>query len=183
MGKDPRSPPQDPFQQGVLPPAGTSAELKADELMGNSYLEQITDSIAPTIINELELDSANLNKAVIGSSMGGLASLYALTKRPDFFTTSLALSTHWSAGEFALVEALVDQLPPPGNHKIWMSHGTRGLDSHYSPFQERANEKMKSAGWVLNENYMTRVYQGARHNERAWSRHLDQPITFWLKEN
>lgn len=175
--------PQDPFQNGVSTAESASSEISLEDLQGNRYLEQITEEIAPAICEELGLDLSDLNKAVIGSSMGGLASLYAIGKRPDFFTTALALSTHWPAGENALVDALVESLPEPRTHKIWMSHGTRGLDAGYGPFQEYADKKMSEAGWRIGENFSTRIYKRSGHNERSWSKYLDDPMKFWLGSN
>lgn len=171
--------PQDPFQNGV-PAYQNNDEISLENLQGNNYLEQITDLITPTICQKLRLDIAHMNKAVIGSSLGGLASLYAIAKRPDFFTTALALSTHWTAGEIPLVEAILDSFPTPGQHKIWMSRGTRGHDAHYGDFQDHADKKMLQAGWREGEDFITRVYKRSGHNERSWSKYLDQPMKFWL---
>ena len=172
--------PQDPFQNGVPAVASSPPPVSAEGLMGNAYLAQITDVIAPTITEELGLDLAKLDTALIGSSMGGLASLYGLGKRPDFFSTCLALSTHWVAGGYTLVDALIDKLPSPGSHKVWMSHGTRGHDAKYAPLQKHADSKMKTAGWHLGKDFETRVYNRSGHNERSWARYLDQPMKFWL---
>ncbi len=172
--------PQDPFQNGVQAPNGNVPAVRQEELMGNAYLHQITDEIAPSIANQVGLNLGDLDKAVIGSSMGGLASLYALGKRPDFFSTALALSTHWLAGGAPLVDALVDLLPPPESHKIWMSHGTRGHDAKYGPLQRYADSKMKDAGWIFNRDFTSHVYKKSGHNERSWARYLDQPMRFWL---
>lgn len=171
--------PQDPFQNGVEP-AEKNDEISIDDLRGNKYLEQITEVIAPSIASELSMDLNTINKAIIGSSMGGLAALYAIGKRPDFFTTCLALSPHWSAGQAPLVNALLDSLPAPGTHKIWMSRGTRGHDAHYGPFQDHADQKMRRAGWQEGEDFITRVYEKSGHNERSWAKYLDQPMKFWL---
>jgi predicted alpha/beta superfamily hydrolase len=171
--------PQDPFQNGIEP-AEKNEEISLEDLQGNKYLDQITEEIAPTIAAEIGMNLVDTNKAVIGSSMGGLASLYALGKRPDFFTAALALSTHWSAGDLPLVEALIDALPTPGRHRVWMSRGTRGLDREYGPFQERADQKMREAGWHEGEDFITRVYKQSGHTERSWAKYLDEPIKFWL---
>lgn len=171
--------PQDPFQNGVEP-AEANDEILSEHLQGNSYLEQITEVIAPAIATKLSINLENVNKAVIGSSMGGLASLYAIGKRPDFFTTCLALSPHWSAGDAPLVDALIDALPAPGNHLIWMSRGTRGLDRDYGPFQDYADQKMLRAGWREGEDFVTRVYKKSGHTERSWAKYLDHPMKFWL---
>ena len=174
--------PQDPFQNGVEP-ADKNEDISVDDLQGNRYLAQITDVITPTIATGLNLDLAATDKAIIGSSMGALASLYAIGKRPDFFTTCLALSPHWSAGHTPLVEALIKALPRPGRHKIWMSHGTRGLDRHYAPFQKHADTRMREAGWLDGEDFVTRVYKKSGHTERSWAKYLDQPMKFWLSSS
>ncbi len=171
--------PQDPFQGGVEP-SEKNDDISTSDLQGNNYLEQMTQTITPTIAAELGIDVESANKAVIGSSMGGLASLYAISKRPDFFSTCLALSPHWSAGNTPLVDALIDALPSPGNHRIWMSRGSRGLDRHYGPFQDRADQRMRNAGWQDGVDFMTRVYKKSGHNERSWAKYLDQPMKFWL---
>ncbi len=50
--------------------------------------------------------------------MGGLISLYALIEYPDLFGGAGCLSTHWPAGEEALVDALGTALPKAGRHKL-----------------------------------------------------------------
>lgn len=174
--------PQDPFQKGVKP-AGNYDGIAIEDLQGNLYLEQITEAIAPQIAEMLNIELQATNKAVIGSSMGGLASLYALGKRPDFFTTCLALSTHWTASDAHLVDALIEALPAPGEHRVWMSRGTRGIDGGYQSLQEHANQKMESAGWKEGEDFISRVYKNSGHNERSWARYLDQPMRFWLSSH
>ena len=171
--------PQDPFQNGVEP-AEKNDEITSDDLQGNNYLEQMTQVIAPAIAAEWDIDLGRLNKAVIGSSMGGLASLYALGKRPDFFSACLSLSPHWSAGDSPLVDALIDALPQPGHHRIWMSRGTRGLDRNYGTLQNLADQKMRKAGWRDGVDFMTKIYKKSGHNERSWAKYLDQPMKFWL---
>ena len=116
---------------------------------------------------------------MIGSSMGGLATLYAVAQLPDLFSTALALSTHWPFGGNALVEKTINSLPAPGSHKIWMSHGTKGLDSNYAPFQHLADQLMHERGYQ-NHNFVSKVFDRSGHNERSWAKYLDQPMRFWL---
>ncbi|HUW87111.1 MAG TPA: alpha/beta hydrolase-fold protein [Candidatus Paceibacterota bacterium] len=172
--------PEDPYQNGVSAAREANAEISLSDLRGNKYLEQITDQITPAICKELGLNLAAIDKAVIGSSMGGLASLYAMSKRPDFFSTALALSPHWLAGEEPLVDAIISALPTPGAHKIWMSHGTGGYDAKYGPFQRYADQKMRTAGWIDGEDFITRIYNRSGHNERSWAKYLTDPLRFWL---
>jgi predicted alpha/beta superfamily hydrolase len=172
--------PEDPYQNGIPTPKNMETTVTPDELQGNKYLHQITDQIAPTISKELGIDLAEADTAIIGSSLGGLASLYALGKRPDFFTTALALSTHWSAGGNPLVDALINALPAPGKHKVWMSYGSKGHDADYGPFQKYADQKMVNAGWEEGRNFFSRRYEKSGHNAKSWAKYLDQPMEFWL---
>ena len=117
-------------------------------------------------------------RAMIGSSMGGLATLYALTQREDFIRTVLAFSTHWIIGGKPLVDDLLNSLPKPGTHKIWMSRGDRKLDSHYKEDQEHADKLMQQLGW--RQDFKSALYKKAAHNERAWAKQVDDAFRFWL---
>jgi predicted alpha/beta superfamily hydrolase len=116
---------------------------------------------------------------MIGSSMGALATLYAVAQMPERFSTALALSPHWPFGANGLVEKSINSLPLPGTHKVWMSHGTKGLDSDYGPYQIYADRLMHERGYRSN-NFVSRVYPRTGHNERSWAKYLDQPLSFWL---
>jgi predicted alpha/beta superfamily hydrolase len=174
--------PQDSYQNDVSAPDDIRTSITPNQLQGNRYLEQITEHITPAICKELDINLSPTHTAIIGSSMGGLAALYALGKRPDFFTTSLALSTHWTVGGDALVDSLINALPSPSTHKIWMSYGTRGLDATYGPFQKYADRKMREAGWREGHDFSTHRFEKSGHNEKSWAKYLDQPMEFWLAD-
>ena len=144
-------------------------------LQSDSYFREIFETIVPSL--ESEIDPKNT--AMIGSSMGALATLYAMAQMPERFTTALALSPHWPFGANGLVEKTINSLPLPGTHKVWMSHGTKGLDSEYAPFQAYADKLMHERGYRTND-FISRVYPRTGHNERSWAKCLDQPLTFWL---
>jgi predicted alpha/beta superfamily hydrolase len=144
-------------------------------LHGDTYLREIFEKYIPAIAPGIPA----LQTAMIGSSMGGLATLYAVAQLPDKFTTALALSTHWPFGGNELVERTIKELPSPSTHKIWMSHGTKGLDSAYAPFQHLADKLMAERGY-LPHNFVSKVYVRSGHNERSWAKYLDQPMRFWL---
>lgn len=179
------TPPQ-PFKEGVEPIVAARGlfpknreELSVDDLHGDEYLAHITDVITPEISQKF-LERQPKNTAIIGSSMGGLASLYALGRRPDFFSTGLALSPHWIIGEKPLAEWLINALPEPGAHQVWMSRGTKGLDAHYGPTQDYANELMKNRHYRIGKDFLSHIFPRTGHNERSWASYLDQVMEFWL---
>ena len=167
--------PEKYFRDGLTVETRFKATFDPALLHGDDYLAKIFDeyisAIAPAISPH--------NTAMIGSSMGALATLYALAELPDRFTTALALSPHWPFGANALVEQTIQALPTPGPFKVWMSHGTKGLDAKYAPFQLIADGLMHERGYRAH-NFKSKVYNRSGHNERSWAKYLDQPMRFWL---
>jgi enterochelin esterase-like enzyme len=144
-------------------------------LRSDEYLTSIFDEYVPSLAPGISVAKT----AMIGSSMGALATLYALAQFPDRFKTALALSPHWPFGGLPLVEKMITALPVSDEYKVWMSHGTKGLDSQYAPFQQLADKLMYERGY-LPHNFVSKVYERSGHNERSWAKYLDQPMRFWL---
>ena len=141
--------------------------VKSDE-----YLDQIFSTIVPAIFP----DATPEKTAVIGSSMGGLATLYAAITHPEKFTTALALSPHWIISNQDFARKMVDALPL--THKVWMSRGNKGLDAEYPPLQDFVDQLMFARGF--GNRYMTKSYKRSGHNERSWAKYLHEPLKFWL---
>ncbi len=167
--------PEKYFRDGIPVHKDYAHAFQPELLHGDTYLQEIFEKYVPAIAPGI----SPANIAMIGSSMGGLATLYAIAQFPEKFTTALALSTHWPFGGNELVERTIKGLPDPTNHKIWMSHGTKGLDSEYAPFQQLADKLMYERGY-LPHNFVSKVYERSGHNERSWAKYLDQPMRFWL---
>jgi predicted alpha/beta superfamily hydrolase len=111
--------------------------------------------------------------------MGGLATLYAAIQHPDKFRTALALSPHWVISDENFVRAFVQEIPV--SMKIWLSIGTRGLDSEYREFHELAKTILLKRG--MHDSLRTRIFEKSGHNERSWARNLKEPLEFWLKNS
>lgn len=146
-------------------------------LGANKYLAQIFHEIVPAIAPGIAAE----NTAMIGSSMGGLATLYALSRHHDLFHTALSLSPHWTLSDETFVDKLIGALPQPGVHKVWMSRGTKGHDRNYGPLQDYADQLMEKRGYPPSR-FQSKVYPRTGHNERSWARYLDEPMRFWLSE-
>ncbi len=169
--------PEDPFREGVKP--ASSPLLSLDQLGGNDYLEKIFGEITPEIALQTQSNYLPTKTAMIGSSMGGLATLYAAIKHADKFRTALALSPHWPLAENALVDWMIPKIPQNNDFRVWMSRGTKGLDSSYKPFQDRADQLMLNLNWSAN-NFKSKVFHRTTHNERSWASYVDEPLKFWL---
>jgi predicted alpha/beta superfamily hydrolase len=141
----------------------------------------IFDETVPAIAELTKSTSTPEKTAMIGSSMGGLATLYSAIKHPERFHTALALSPHWTLAGDALVEWMIPQLPRDKQMRVWMSRGTKGLDASYEPFQDRVDLMMEELGWNARR-FITKVYHRTAHNERSWASYVDEPLRFWLNK-
>jgi enterochelin esterase-like enzyme len=141
--------------------------VKSDE-----YFDQIFNTIVPAIFPH----STPEKTAMIGSSMGGLATLYAAIIHPDKFTTALALSPHWIISDQEFARKMVEALPI--THKVWMSRGNKGIDAEYPPLQDFVDQLMAMRGF--GSRYMSKSYSRSGHNERSWAKYLHEPLRFWL---
>ena len=169
--------PEKPFREGIKPLLYT--HVGVDQLRGDSYLHQIFNEILPSIAEETKSEIYPERTAMIGSSMGGLATLYAMTQFNSHFTTALALSPHWPLAGNPLVDWILTRLENNSKNKVWMSRGTKGLDATYPPFQDYADLKMAELGW-RDSHFISKVYHRSTHNERSWARYVDEPLRFWL---
>ncbi len=175
--------PERPYKEGVKPiiPPGYS-QLDLAELRGDHYQQEIVERIIPTITSALGFTPKRENTALLGSSMGGLATLYGVGLYPEVYGTALSFSPHWVIGAHPLVDALIDALPSPDRTKLWMSRGTKGLDGTYEPFQNYADQRAHDRGWVDGQNMITKVFERTSHSEKSWASYLDQALRFWLTE-
>lgn len=68
----------------------------------------------------------------------------------------------------------------PGRNRFYRDQGTINLDSHYGPYRERVEAFMPTLGWHRDKDWVSRVFEGADHNEAAWRERLTVPLEFLL---
>lgn len=154
------------------------------EIRGDEYVDLIVNTIKPMIDSTFSTLPDMENTAVMGSSMGGLASFYAMCERPDIFGTAICVSTHMSvAGETCWAEAvfayLRDKLPTDGNHKIYFDCGDKTSDYYYVPFFEELVSIPQEKGYTVENGKLSfGFYPGTAHDEASWCKRVDVPLTF-----
>lgn len=159
---------------------GFVVEEGGQELSADNYLKFIVHELKPFIDETYRTESDLDNTLVMGSSMGGLISAYALAEYPGIFGGAACLSTDWRYGDGALVRWLGHHLPSAGAHRIYFDHGTESYDAHYGPFQQRMDEVMRQRGYKSGEDWITLRFEGADHSPRAWRERLHIPLKFLL---
>lgn len=151
--------------------------------LSDAYLTFLVEEVKPFIDLKFRTQADRLHTFVMGSSMGGLISLYAVSQYPDVFQGAGCLSTNWPAGEHELVNEMAKILPDPASHKLYFDYGTEGLDALYEPYQSQMDIRLREAGYVEEKNWITRKFDGAAHNEVAWRARVEVPLSFLLSPN
>jgi predicted alpha/beta superfamily hydrolase len=165
---------------------GTSADqARATNLLGgpprsDTYLRFIVEELKPYIDSHYHTNPDAAHTAIMGSSMGGLISIYAVCEYPHIFGIAGCLSTHWVAGDGAVVDYLRTALPAAGQHRLWFDYGTEELDASYEPFQQAVDEMLLLQGYQHGVDWITRRFDGAGHSEQAWRDRLHLSLTFLL---
>lgn len=158
----------------ALPP------IPRDAVISDAYLRFLVAELKPFVDAAYRTLPGRDDTVIIGSSMGGLVSLYAIAEYPDVFGGAGAMSTHWPAGDGSMIDWLARRLPDPDTHRIYYDFGTATLDAAYPPLQRRMDAAMRAGGYVRGRNWITRRFEGAAHDERAWRERVDRPLMFLL---
>jgi predicted alpha/beta superfamily hydrolase len=148
--------------------------------VSDNYLRLTVDVIKPKIDRDFRTLSNPEKTFVMGSSMGALISLYALVEYPDVFGGAGCLSTSWPIVTPFIFPYLNQYLPNAGTHKLYFDKGSQGLDAQYAPFQAKVDDIMAEKGYIKGEDWVTRFFPGADHNEQAWRKRLHIVLRFLL---
>ncbi len=157
-------------------PAGRAADIVSDD-----YLRFLAEELKPFIDARYRTLPGRDDTMVMGSSMGGLISLYALAKYPQVFGAAGAVSTHWPVCEGCVIDWLKTEMPKPGAHRLYFDYGTATLDALYPPYQAKMDAAMREHGYREGNDWITRRFEGAEHNEAAWKARVEIPLTFLLR--
>ncbi|WP_343344275.1 alpha/beta hydrolase-fold protein [Sphingomicrobium sp. XHP0239] len=173
-----------------------SPMIEREALMGDEYLFWLTNTLKGFIDDAYRTLPGPEDTAVMGSSMGGLMSLYALAEYPDVFGQAAAVSIHYPLGEpevgdvaanvadttAAWARYLETSAMRPGPNRLYMDHGTATLDQYYPPYADAFDAMMAERGWD-GAAYESRRFSGAEHDENAWRERVDIPLAFLDRED
>ena len=150
------------------------------EARGNYFIDLISDEILPTVLTEFGIQHQTNRTAIAGCSVAGVASIYALAKRPEIFGAAFGLSSHWEFGGTDLIEELVKRLGPANGRIIWSDAGTEGLDAVSQPLNNYFGQQLAKLGWREQLDFETPTFWGTGHNESFWARRFEYPVNLWL---
>ncbi len=172
--------PQKPFErlkEADLPDMFKSARRQP---LGDAYLRYLVRELKPAIDARYRTIPGRASTSILGSSMGGLISLYALCEYPEVFGGAACLSTAWTVAGGITARDLQPALPDPKTHRIYFDYGNETKEDGYEALQKHVDSQLRAAGYEAGKNWVTMVFPGEEHSERAWQKRVHLPLEFLL---
>jgi predicted alpha/beta superfamily hydrolase len=137
------------------------------------FLDWLIAWLLPRLRDEHRLSADPRQTIIGGSSMGGLAALYAALKRPDVFGGAIAMSPSlWLARGAMLDWVKRNQLP---STRIYLDAGAREAGGRMVAAAERMASALEASGRV---QLMFHVDAKGQHREADWRRRLLPALRF-----
>lgn len=145
---------------------------------GDRYLDWVINTVKPLIDDQLRTRPDRAHTGMIGSSMGGLITLYAYVRDPSVFGFVGVMSPSlWFAGR-SIFSAVAAAPHFPG--RIYLDIGARegkgALDD-----ARHMRDVLITKGYTLGSELWWVEDPKGRHNEVDWGRRLGAALPFLLK--
>jgi predicted alpha/beta superfamily hydrolase len=158
---------------------------------GDLYMAFLSETLKPAIDRRFRTLPDRMNTGLMGSSMGGLISIYGFFSHPETFGLLGAMSPSvWFARE-SILEYLETAAYQPG--RIYLDAGTReisGSPADYHVWRARSRNyyakvrRLKRIlvrkGYRPTHDLLHFEERDARHQEAAWARRLPRAFAFLL---
>ncbi len=141
-----------------------------------AYLDFIVKVLKPRIDRDYRSLPDRQHTAIMGSSMGGLISHYALTQYPEVFGGAGIFSPSYWIGQSAALDYFA-QNPAPADARLYLLSGDQeGRDMVDN--MRAVHQSLLKAGHP-SQNLAIKVTPGAGHNEAFWAGEFEQAV-LWL---
>lgn len=140
---------------------------------GDDYLHFLIEDVKAAVDRDFRTLPDREHTGTLGSSMGGLISLYAFFKAHETFGFAGAMSPAFWVGGGAIYDTVERSSHLPG--RIYLDNGTR------------ENSARRMAALLVRKGYQRDVdmkyviEQDAEHTESAWARRLPDAMRFLLR--
>ena len=145
--------------------------------LGDAYVDFIVNTLKPMIDERYSTQADVASTGIVGSSMGGLLSLYAFFRAPAQFGFVGALSPALWFGGGAIFDCVKGAPFVPG--RIYLDTGTReGPRTLINARDMR--DLLESKGYKRGRDLRYVEDLGGMHNEAAWGRRFKRALPFLL---
>ncbi len=151
-------------------------EEYSDTEKGEKYLQFLIEEVKPFIDSVYRTMPEKENTAILGSSMGGLASFLAAWKHPEIFSMAGCMSSSFYYNDEKVFNMLDEHSGSKKQVKFYVDHGEDGLIRGQKMFC-----RLTKMGYVVGTDLDYFYSPGAEHNESAWAERLERPLLFFFR--
>jgi predicted alpha/beta superfamily hydrolase len=134
----------------------------------DAYASFIVDTVKPWADAKLRTLKDREHTAIMGSSLGGIASVYIAQKYPQVFSSAGSVSGSFWWNE----QMFIKQLPASPPVRFYLDAGTSGDGLEDT---RKMRDAMQAKGYDLYYHEA----DGGSHNEKSWAARVHLPLT-WL---
>lgn len=145
------------------------------EAQGEQYMDFVVEVVKPYIDTNFRTQADRVHTAIIGSSMGGLISHYAIHAYPDVFSKAAIFSpSYWySQDVFAFTQFKKAQL----DARLYVMYGDKEGNGMIAD-TDKMQRQLKQQGHPRKNILFKRVPNG-EHNEQLWRAQFVEAVQ-WL---
>ena len=161
-----------------------AAESKNGGGEGDAYVEFLATTLKPWIDGHYRTRSDPQSTAIVGSSMGGLISLYAALKYPDVFGRAGVFSCAcWIARSQILSYAANSKLSEPHPRIYFVAGGMETRDGEQVRDQQAVVKTLTGAGYPAGTAVVAHAPADGKHSEWFWRREFPAAYTWLFAES
>lgn len=149
----------------------------------DGLLELISHTLLPIVHQRWRLMPGPAGHVIGGSSLGGLAALYAHFRRPEVFGGALCMSpSFWLAG--GRIFDFVAAQTTPYQSRVYIDCGAREAGGRMLPMAREMAMQLARRGWRSDGDgalrLMWRPDSRGGHSEKHWRRRLPKALKFFF---
>ena len=139
----------------------------------DAYQAFVTDTVKPHIDRTLRTLPGRATTAIMGSSLGGIASVMIAQRQPQVFSMAGGVSSSFWWNEGNMLAEPTARVPV----KFYLDAGTRddGLEGTAA-----MRDAMLKLGYQTGADLMFYADEGGIHNEKSWAARVDKPLTWFF---
>ncbi|MBA3531574.1 MAG: alpha/beta hydrolase [Ardenticatenales bacterium] len=145
---------------------------------GDEYVRFIGETLKPMIDERFRTLPMSQTTGILGSSMGGLITLYAFFRYPEVFGIAGAMSPSLWFADRAIYPFIEATERAPGR-KLHLDIGTEEGEDALADAR-RMRDLLLAEGYQVGQELLYMEDEGAMHTESAWAYRLQVALRFLL---
>jgi predicted alpha/beta superfamily hydrolase len=145
---------------------------------GRQYAAFLVDEVKPFIDKTYRTLPSRQHTAVMGSSLGGLISLYLAWWHPEVFSMAACLSGTWMWDNAASIRMVETDPRPAPQIKVYLDHGSEGAEGNQAWIYRSMRDALVRRGFQVGKNLAYYFGVNDEHNEAAWGQRVGRALRF-----